>query len=155
MSTEPIARVWGKPYASVEEMQERVAKIAQMSKLYGDSDDRVSETQALAVAIKKVSAVRASAEAERKAQTEARRAAREAEQVRQYRGYLIRKRSTRTTHFVNVWGESFCGRFHQSDSEMDYVSGEGRATCRTCQKAGDAVLREGTYAAGGSAARRN
>lgn len=80
---------------------------------------------------------------------------REAEAMRKasmYYGPVVGASYGGTKHFVNVWGETFCGR----DIDVAYVNnGDARATCKTCCKAGDATMRDGTGGAGGSAARRN
>ena len=80
---------------------------------------------------------------------------REAEAVRRanmHYGPTIRASYSGTRHFVNVWDETFCGR----DITLAYRdNGDDRATCKNCCKAGDAAMRDGTWAAGGSAARRN
>lgn len=79
---------------------------------------------------------------------------REAEAVRKantYFGRTIRASYSGTKHFVNTWGETFCGR----EVSVSYAANDDRATCKTCCKAGDATMRDGTGGAGGSAARRN
>ena len=66
-------------------------------------------------------------------------------------GPLVESYSTGTTHFVNDWNETYCGRYNDGSYAP---AGHGRATCGTCRIAGDAALREGFPMSGGSAARR-
>lgn len=61
---------------------------------------------------------------------------------------------TETTHFVNSWTETFCGRMPNNwDDSPERTGRTGRATCRSCQRAGDSALRDPDYRVG-SAARR-
>lgn len=69
-----------------------------------------------------------------------------------YFGPTVSASYSGTRHFVNVWDETFCGR----DIDVAYRNnGDDRATCKVCRKAGDATMRDRTWSAGGSAARRN
>ena len=69
-----------------------------------------------------------------------------------YYGPTVSASYSGTRHFVNVWDETFCGR----DIDVAYRNnGDDRATCKVCRKAGDATMRDRTWSAGGSAARRN
>lgn len=67
-----------------------------------------------------------------------------------YTGPTTKDLWTGKSHFLNDWGEIFCG----TDRMMTATRGHGRAECKVCQKAGDAALRDGTEMAGGSPARR-
>ena len=134
--------VWGRTYETREDVDARLRSIAVDDLAYGPSDERVSEANALREALREV--------ALREAREEA-RAAREAKP--RYTGATVNNSKTGTTHFVNGWGETFCGRYA---SEIGVTVDYGyRATCGTCRAAGDAALRDGTESAGGSAARRH
>lgn len=122
----------GITYKTIEAAEARLAELDAENALYGESDGRVTE-QAL---------IREAIAAAPKPQPQ---------RVR-YTGETVRNYKTGTTHFVNGWGETFCGRYA---SEVGIIFDYGRATCGTCKAAGDAALRDGTQSVGGSAARRN
>lgn len=67
-----------------------------------------------------------------------------------YTGPTTKDLRTGKSHFINDWGEVFCGTHRM----MTATRGQGRAGCLVCQRAGDAAMREGTEMAGGSPARR-
>jgi len=137
--------VWGKAYYSVEALEARIAENDAISAQFGvgPSDDRVTENNALREAIENLRMVEGVNTALDRIRKEARAT---------YFGPIVTA-NTGTTHFVNSWGETFCGRYA---SEIGFIrDGDRRATCKVCRRAGDAALRDGTECAGGSAARRN
>lgn len=124
----------GTTYKTTEAAEARLAELDADNARYGESDGRVTEQilirEALAAAPKP----------------------RVEEPTTRYTGATVRNYKNGTTHFVNGWDETFCGRFA---SDVGFTVDYGRATCGTCRAAGDAALRDGTESAGGSAARRN
>lgn len=133
--------VMGRGYDSVEQMQARRAEVIADIVEYGDSDGRWTERNMLDKQI---------IEAIRELQEEAYQRALEQERSTTYFGTVAHTVSSNASHFVNDHDETFCGREVSQGSRYD----NARATCKTCRRAGDAWMRDGQPANGGSAARR-
>lgn len=128
----------GITYKTIEAAEARLAELDAENALYGESDGRVTEQ----ILIREAIAAAPKPQPQRAEEPKPR-----------YTGATVNNSKTGTIHFVNGWGETFCGRYA---SEIGVTVDYGyRATCGTCRAAGDAALRDGTGSAGGSAARRN
>lgn len=140
----PLVRVWGVNYFSTAAMRMHVGNLDEAIRLYGPSDDRVSERNALQEVLPY--AVRAE-----EALHAHRPKARAASPAERHTGRTVRNVKTGTTHFVNGWGELFCGLLTE---DIVHHRTDDRATCKACVRAGDAMVRDGSDGWGGSPARR-
>ena len=135
----------GQTFETVEQALARVAEIDAVTAQFGESDGRVTERLLIMQAIDA-----ATPTAPEPAPVPPRPA------PARHTGEVTENLRTRTTHFVNPWGETFCGVEYRvpDDTPFLQLTGEHRATCRACCKAGDALARAGYPSNGGSAARR-